>query len=264
MFKYAALTHAGNVRSHNEDIVACDPERGLWLVADGMGGHAAGEVASQIAKTTILERFAQSGSLFDAIQTAHRAIVDSAQEHTERSGMGSTVIALLVDGSTAEIAWVGDSRAYLWRKGHLSQVSKDHSYLEELIDSGQLDRKAAQNHPKRNVITQVLGFGNPEPSAASVVLREGDWILLCSDGLSDELTDERIGGVLRASTSVQEAASSLLEKVQRQRGKDNVSIIVVEPIETRTLPWSNPRTLWAAGALALIAAAAALAWLSLA
>jgi protein phosphatase len=263
MSKYAALTHAGNVRSHNEDIVACDPERGLWLVADGMGGHAAGEVASEIAKTTILERFSQSGSLFDAIQTAHRAIVNSAQQNSERSGMGSTVIALLVDEHTAEIAWVGDSRAYLWRKGQLSQVSKDHSYLEELIDSGQLDREAAHNHPKRNVITQVLGFGNPEPSAASVVLREGDWILLCSDGLSDELTDDRIAAVLSASGTVQEAASSLLEKVQRQRGKDNVSIIVVEPIEALPQERLRSRSLWIGAALALVGVLALAAWITI-
>jgi serine/threonine protein phosphatase PrpC len=230
MLRHSAVTHAGNKLDHNEDALGCDLNSNLLLVADGMGGHACGEVASEIASITIPEHFARTGSLVDSIVAAHRAILVAVEKDESYAGMGSTVVALCVRDQTAEVAWVGDSRAYLWRDGKLTPISKDHSVLEEMVDAGQLTRAQAQNHPQRNVITQVLGVENPVPSQRSVAILPKDWILLCSDGLTDEMDDAAITKVLRSCQSVAVAADTLLQRTLELRAKDNISVIVAEPI----------------------------------
>ncbi|MEM1432644.1 MAG: protein phosphatase 2C domain-containing protein [Pseudomonadota bacterium] len=258
MTRYAALTDPGNQLTHNEDAVASDVQRGLWMVADGMGGHAAGEVASEIATTTILERYSENGSLLDAIRSAHQAIVSASSTNPERQGMGSTIVALAVSNEHATIAWVGDSRAYLWRKAQLTQLSRDHSVLQELIDAGRVSEKSAREHPKRNMITQVLGHGNPQTAREQLALDPGDWLLLCSDGLTDVLNDEQIARVLKDNRDPERGAQALIDAVRSQKPRDNVSVVLVEPL-------ARPSRLgvgfWKGWMMLALAAAFAGAWL---
>lgn len=244
MLNHVALTHPGNVRTVNEDTVACDPSRGLWLVADGMGGHAAGDVASQLVAETMLQEFALENTMDTAIQRAHAAVAKQAQVSQQAEGMGSTLVALCVRDNTADIAWVGDSRAYLWRHKNLTQLSKDHSLVQELIDSGELSPEAAAYHPQSNVITQVLGIGDPEPSHKQFSLQSKDWLVLCSDGLWGELSDELLARTLRRSKTIQAAADSLIDQVRNGPGKDNVAVIIIENSNSRQTSslWKRPST----------------------
>jgi len=229
MTRYSLQTDPGAKYDENEDTVGCDESLNLWLVADGMGGHAAGEVASRIAKDTFIEQM-QSG--VDAVQStlnAHTAIASSAEAHQAQHGMGSTLVAMQIADQHAHVVWVGDSRCYLWRDGALSVATHDHSYVQLLIDQGHITDEAARDHPKRNMVTQVLGLGEPEPETRSVPLQTGDWLVLCSDGLNDELTDAEIASELMAADGdVEKAAGLLIQRALHHGGRDNVSVVAVE------------------------------------
>jgi protein phosphatase len=223
---FAGETHPGRVRSDNEDAMGWNPEHGLYLVADGMGGHASGEVASAIVRDTLLAA-SGDGDLRGSICNAHRAVVGAAEGDETRSGMGSTVVAVRITGTLAVVAWVGDSRAYLWRRNTLSRLTRDHSFVELLRERDDMSETQLRNHPNRNVVTQTLGLGDPNPSAVEIALRQDDRILLCSDGLNDELTDDEIAQVMRSHEAVADAARELVKEALDHGGRDNVNVIVL-------------------------------------
>lgn len=228
--RYAAETNPGVVRDHNEDIFFADADMNLWFVADGMGGHQGGEVASEIARSTISESVKSGISLSDAIQKTHREIIAAGEKGAGFPGMGCTVVALQVDGQNYSVEWVGDSRAYLWDGDHLRRISRDHSFVQQLIDQGQISKKEAIAHPKKNLVTQALGVVDLESVVVDRITGEfhrDDQILLCSDGLTDEVPDDQIENILKESTSEQDAVENLLEAALNHGGSDNITIVYV-------------------------------------
>lgn len=263
--RFAGRTHPGRRAGENEDSIGWDPAAGLWFVADGMGGHARGDVASRIVKETLLA-FPQDQPLRAALLKAHAAVAAAGPAHHAEGNMGSTAVAVRVGAVECQIAWVGDSRAYLWRAGKLNPLTRDHSYLEELRRQGQLSETQMHGHPNRNLVTQTLGIGVPEPSVDSLSLRAGDWILLCTDGLNDELSNADIAAVLERSVSPEAAAEALVQAALAHGGRDNVSAIVLEPdaqTAKRSLLTFMPSGAWAPvilGVAAAIILAAILGW----
>jgi protein phosphatase len=162
------------------------------------------------------------------VQHAHAAVTREAAANADQRGMGTTLVAVRVVGDLCSIVWVGDSRAYLMRRGVLRAISRDHSFVESLRDRGGLTEAQIQNHPNRNIVTQTLGMGSPVPSSAEQPLRDGDRILLCSDGLNDELTDREIADVLSAHPAPDQAADALVTAALDRGGRDNVTVIVIE------------------------------------
>lgn len=226
---YGAGTDVGNVRDHNEDCYLAEPLLGLWLVADGMGGHACGEVASDIVVRTIREAVGNGDDLTDAIQRAHEAILESVKKGIGKPGMGSTVVAIHVRGNNYKLAWVGDSRAYLWN-GALKQISKDHSLVQMLVDTGNITEKEAMSHPQKNIIYQNLGA--QDTGVVNTGVLEGKFyknqkIILCSDGLSDEIPRSEISEVLGAGGTDQQITDNLISKVLEAVAEDNVTVMVV-------------------------------------
>ncbi|MGR9117051.1 MAG: PP2C family protein-serine/threonine phosphatase, partial [Gammaproteobacteria bacterium] len=150
------LSHPGKVRDNNEDSFLMLPELGVWAVADGMGGHNCGEVASAVGLTVLQRSLVAGESLVDSVQSAHQAIKTLAEQDPEKSGMGTTLVAVQANPAGFRVAWVGDSRAYLWRN-ELKQLTRDHSYLQMLLDQGLIDEESTRTHPYKNVILQALG-----------------------------------------------------------------------------------------------------------
>jgi len=230
---FAADTHQGRVYDHNEDALAFAPERGAYVVADGMGGHASGEVASRIAADAALAAMGRA-ELSAALIAAHRAVTDAASADSSRNGMGSTIVAAELTGGRARIGWVGDSRGYLWRKGllwrkdSLLRLTRDHSLMNLLLDRAEVDEADITRHPQRHVITQTLGHGDPQPSVVETRVRAGDRLLLCSDGLTDELADSDIAAVLRQRSDLRTTVASLIERALSKGGRDNISVVLIE------------------------------------
>jgi len=227
MIRSAASTNVGRVHNLNEDSLGADPQRGVWLVADGMGGHAAGEVASRVARDTLLAEIAAGRGLQDATLAAHAAVVLEAASNDAQKGMGTTSVALRIRDAQCEMVWVGDSRGYLFRAGELTQLTKDHSFMQMLIDGQHLTVEQARTHPKRNVVTQVLGYGDPAPDSITCPLQQGDVLMLCSDGLYDELPDSEIGDIMRAETDLQICVDQLVNTACEKGGRDNISTVLV-------------------------------------
>jgi protein phosphatase len=236
---FALDTHTGLVRELNEDSYLALPKYGLWVVADGMGGHEAGEVASGIAIREIAHSIEQGLPLAKAIETAHRAIQTAALQGEGAANMGSTVVAAKLDGLCYEIAWVGDSRAYLWN-GELRQLTTDHSYVQLLLNAGLITESEIPRHPSRNIITQALGTGgedkvNIKIDFVSGKLNENDTLLLCSDGLSGEVTDDCIATILSETTGNQARVDRLITAALDAGGRDNVTVIVLTPKQEKIL-----------------------------
>jgi len=227
--EFAARTDPGHRAGENEDAIGCDAARQLYFVADGMGGHAAGGVASSIIKDTLLKPDVATGltGLKELVLAAHAAVVSAADANPEYHGMGSTLVCAHIADSVCSVAWVGDSRGYLWRRKTLRRLTRDHSFAEILSSEQGLSLAEIRAHPARHVVTQTLGLGTPEPSLSETPLRGGDWVLLCSDGLTEELTDPAIGAVLAAAGSVEEAADGLIAAALGSGGHDNVSVVLV-------------------------------------
>jgi len=237
---FGHATHTGCTRTSNQDNYACDPARGVWLVADGMGGHQSGELASAIALQAAVEALRAGYALADAIQIAHDAVL--AGQDLDSAGMGSTIVALRVEGGHYEIAWVGDSRAYLY-DGELRQLTRDHSVVQELIAAGALDPEQAATHPGRNIITQALGAGEPGSLKVSTVRGEigaADRFLLCSDGLHGEIADSVIAEILAGETEPQRAVDRMIAAALEAGGSDNVTAILVEPATAAPLETETP------------------------
>jgi len=239
--KWNAVTHPGLKRNNNEDCFVSSPETGLWLVADGMGGHEAGEVASAIVCDTLntLSHQSSSFSLSAAIQITHQKILDAAENGIGAIGMGSTVVALLSHKKNYQVAWVGDSRAYLWTSsptgGELSRLTRDHSYVQMLLASGSITASEVESHPEKHVITQCLGIQEIPIISVDVThqqWQQNQWVILCSDGLSDELSDEEIAEILTANTNSLDATNTLLDAALQHGGRDNITLQIIEsPIQ---------------------------------
>jgi serine/threonine protein phosphatase PrpC len=229
---YGAASHPGRVRKLNEDSFLTLPELGLWAVADGMGGHEAGEVASAIAIQEIARCCKASMTLAEAVNAAHQTILNSAAEGGMGSeGMGSTLVAVKIEGNEYQIVWVGDSRAYLWSHT-LVRLTKDHSYVQLLLEAGLIDESQVAGHPFSNVICQALGMHGAyheeiRPGFASGTLGPQDVLLLCSDGLTGELSDQEIAAILAEPTSLQARADRLLETALAAGGNDNITVLLL-------------------------------------
>jgi protein phosphatase len=231
MIEFGHLSHVGLRRELNEDTYYGDAELGLWLVADGMGGHDSGEVASALARDAIVREVRAGKPLAEAILRANEEIIRQSKRRNESMPMGTTVVAVRVAANHRfELAWVGDSRAYLWN-GKLQQVSSDHSYVQELIDQGQLTPEQARSHPYRNVVTKALGVTEPDKLSVETVageLRPGMAILLCSDGLTEEVDDGMIAkAIAQKDVSAQECVDHLIAAALDGGGSDNVTAVLL-------------------------------------
>ncbi len=230
MTQFAASTHPGLKRNHNEDCYEANPDLGLWLVADGVGGHAHGEVASGIVRDTVRNGLKAGQSLTEAIGKSHAAVLAEIRSRDEASNMGSTVVALKLDGNDYEIAWVGDSRAYAFDGNKLRQLTRDHNPVSEMQLRGILTPEQAAIHPERHVLSQSLGVSDEvtaEPDSVSGSLKPGEQIILCSDGLSDELTDHGIAEIMGRETSPQTQVDALINGALNAGGSDNVTVVIV-------------------------------------
>ncbi|MDC7824409.1 protein phosphatase 2C domain-containing protein [Pseudomonas sp. BLCC-B13] len=225
---FAAQSVAGRVRGHNEDAVLCLPELGLWAVADGMGGHECGEVASALALDTLRQSVVAGSGLESSIHAAHQAILAAVQEEGGRR-MGSTVVAVRFVDADYEVAWIGDSRAYRISLDGIERLTRDHSWVQAMIDAGELSLAEARQHPRRNIVTQCLGQGEQALEVGRVQgsLAPGELLLLCSDGLTGELTDEQIQEVCAGAATLDELVDELIGLANRLGGKDNISCIVL-------------------------------------
>ena len=227
---WGARSDVGLVRSHNEDSFLIRTP--CFAVCDGMGGHAAGEVASSIAVETIGEKApatADDTLLGAAIEAANLAVIKGAEEGRGKPGMGCTASAALIEGNRMAIAHVGDSRIYLLHAGTLVRVTRDHSYVEELVDAGQITADEARVHPSRSIITRALG-SDPDMYADhfSIEVANGDRVIICSDGLSSMIPDSEIESLAVSSATPQQAADNLVSAALTAGGADNVTVIVVD------------------------------------
>lgn len=231
------LTDEGLVRKHNEDTIACETGSGLVIVADGMGGHNAGEVASKIAVNNITESLSARADgkphsaymVRKAITQANSAIYQHAKEHPACSGMGTTVVAALFQQQSVILANVGDSRIYRFRQGALKQLTTDHSFIQEMIDNGYMTEEDALESNNRNLITRALGIeADVEVDIAEYKIKQDDIYLLCSDGLSDLVEEQSIFSVLvKARNDMERGCKDLVALANENGGHDNISVILV-------------------------------------
>ena len=246
--RWGAATDPGRIRPENEDNVLAEPN--VFAVADGMGGHRAGEVASALAVDLLRSRLSAAGAglaeVMAAIAEANADIYRAAIGNPDQQGMGTTVTALVVisepdtdtsadDGAPHEqlaLVNVGDSRTYLLRHGRLRRITVDHSYVQELVATGHITDDEARNHPRRNIVTRALGIDpTVRVDAWTLPLVRGDRFLLCSDGLVDEVRDDDIVEVVRTVSDPQAAADELVAMANRQGGRDNITVVVVDVVE---------------------------------
>ena len=235
------LTDVGRRRETNEDEFLVEPALDLYVVADGMGGHAAGEVASRLAVEALRESLSApqedrgghgpaAVSLQQAVHHANLRICDSVNSHAERRGMGTTVVALLVRDETAIIGHVGDSRAYLLREGTLRRLTSDHSWVNEQLLSGVISADQARSHPLRNVVTRALG-GKADLQVEMQVhkIQTGDLLMLCSDGLTTMLADDELAKVVQqAGDDLPKAAKALVAAANGRGGEDNITVLLLK------------------------------------
>jgi PPM family protein phosphatase len=235
-FAWGAATDTGRVRQANEDSVLTVD--GLFAVADGMGGHKAGEVASLLAVETLRDEFTAAGTdvLVSAVQQANRALVERSADDAELTGMGTTLCAMaLVDADGRDaiaVVNVGDSRLYLMSEGELTQVTEDHSLVATLERQGRLSRAEAAVHPQRNILTRALGIdANVMVDSWEILPVIGDRYLICSDGLFNEVDDNRLAATLRRLADPDEAAKELVRLANEAGGRDNITCVVVDVID---------------------------------
>lgn len=233
MLTIAGKSHIGR-RSGNEDRFVADSHWGLAIVADGMGGPAAGEVAANIATTIITDRLDLGYSLREAIVEANREVRAAAEDGRGKRGMGTTVVAAHFHERDFELAWIGDSRAYLWN-GELHQLSRDHSKVEQLLASGDITLEEAASHPERNLISRALGLGELEldniPLESATLFRD-EILILCSDGLIDAVIGPDIARLVASVETTDNAKAlttlvdSLIESALANGGRDNITVVV--------------------------------------
>lgn len=248
--KAFGLSDVGRQRQHNEDSFLVEKSANLYLVADGMGGHAAGEIASRIAIDTISEFILHTAEedgtwphgyddqlkrstnrLMAALKIANGRVLEAMRKDSRLRGMGTTVVASLVDGNTASFAHVGDSRAYLIRDSQMARITNDHSWVFEQVQAGMLTEEEAERHPLRNVITRALGGATTVvPDASEVECKSGDVFLLCSDGLTGMVGDDEILRVVMEHDDIEEACQCLIDRANERGGYDNVTAVLVKTV----------------------------------
>ncbi len=249
-FSHAGASDVGRKRTHNEDAFLLLPEESLYCVADGMGGHASGEVASKIAVEEMAEFFRMTGRDEDAtwpfkldpkrsydenrlvtgVKLANLRIHERARTDEKLHGMGTTIVAAAIprEGNAALVGHVGDSRAYLFRRGELVQLTTDQTLVHEMIAAGSLTPEQARVHPQRNMITQALGCPTPiVPVLGKAPLRRGDRLLICSDGLHGEVEDGRLKEILAQAYSPRRTLELMLEEALRNGGRDNITALLL-------------------------------------
>ncbi|WP_430591839.1 Stp1/IreP family PP2C-type Ser/Thr phosphatase [Humidisolicoccus flavus] len=231
----AAVSHVGRVRSDNQDSGYAGTQ--FYAVADGMGGHAGGDVASAITIRRLRDSDREydgiedaRSSLVRAVKAANTALQDAMREHPELQGMGTTFSGLVRVGDQAVIAHVGDSRIYRFRGGRISQVTTDHTFVQKLVEAGRITREEAEHHPRRNVVMRILGNVETNPEIDSMVepIREGDRWILCSDGLSSYVPEERIESILAAGRDARATTQRLLQEALSAGAPDNVTIVMMD------------------------------------
>lgn len=245
----ASVSDVGRVRRENQDAVLVEDELGLWLVADGMGGHAGGARASAIARNTVKDRIGKGRNLTEAVMAAHHAIRAEQRDCPEYNDMGTTIVALVEAAGRYEVCWVGDSRAYRYspQSNRLELLTRDHNVAGVLVASGALSPDEATRHPQRHVLTDCLGLAGEEAPRIDVIEHEwrpGDMILLCSDGLSGELGDGEMERILRSAEALdaQSLVDTLLQGALAAGAHDNVSAVVVAAPESAAS--QRPRWKW--------------------
>lgn len=240
---FALKTHAGQVRPLNEDAIGADPSCGLFALADGLGGYNAGEVASVMAISSTLERlagaldasrgaeerFTPEEALYDTITDINVSIYNAALNSAAFEGMATTLVVTWFLGDRLWVAHTGDSRVYRYRGDHLEQLTRDHSFSQELLDAGMVTEEEARILPAKNLVTRALGASPEiEPEVQEVEVELGDVILLCSDGLTEMVGSYEIAGLLAASgADLQESARRLVDLANEAGGRDNISVVVV-------------------------------------
>lgn len=242
VLRAGALTDRGRVRDHNEDAFAVVPEQSLYIVADGMGGHQAGETASKAVVTVLPKMIEQrraaagkrdaaslSRTVRDAIAELSRLLRQQSAEQTGLAGMGSTVVLACIPDDTAVIAHLGDSRAYLFRRGKLKQLTNDHSLVGILLRQGEITPAEARVHPARSRISRYVGMqGEAQPEARTLKLLRGDRLLLCSDGLTGMVEDEAIASLLAGAHDPEAACAALVNAANKGGGKDNITVLILD------------------------------------
>ena len=236
--KFTGFSDPGLIRSNNQDAFYIDPEGRFFIVADGMGGHAGGEEASRIASLEIqkylLSNWDSSKSSDELLQSAlwqaNEAILQDQQEHSERADMGTTVVTVVFrPGESPHVAHVGDSRLYRWRSSLLELITEDHTWVARALKMGDINIEEARNHPFRHVLSRCLGRDDlNEVNVQPLDVKSGDRLLLCSDGLTEELADEKIAYYLQENTALEKIALSLIEGAKEQGGHDNITVAIVE------------------------------------
>lgn len=232
----AAFTSTGRVRNHNEDAYGYRPERGIFVVCDGMGGAAGGEVASRITVDTLLDQLGAEDAgipdrdlLHRAISEANRTVLEQAENNAGLYGMGTTLVALLLHPGEAVIAHAGDSRCYLFREGRLSRCTHDHSLVDEQMRLGAMTQEEAERSPFRSVITRAIGT---QQTVAEEVLEmpveSGDLFLLCTDGLTREISEHDIEHLIQSTPELEDAARLLVEAASEAGGRDNITCLLVQ------------------------------------
>ncbi len=237
-------TDIGRVRERNEDSFLVDPP--LYAIADGMGGHRGGAVASELALEKV-EELARSGkaTLTDMVRSANRAVFERSMSDRSVTGMGTTLTAVQVDDSGAHLVHVGDSRAYLLRAGAFRQLTDDHTLVNRMVSAGEITREEADVHPHRNVLTRVVGTEpDVDVDEDDIPVMDGDRILICSDGLTNMVAEDQIQAILEATPTPQETADRLIKAANRAGGIDNTTVVVLAILEGEdeaTSPQGNSR-----------------------
>ena len=230
-----ALSDVGCVRERNEDALHINPELGLAILADGMGGHRSGDVASQLAVETIVETISglehaedSNARLESCLRSANRAVYDASRKHTDHFGMGTTVVTALIADVTAHVAHVGDSRLYLFAKAELKQITEDHTYRAQMSRYGHNPAELSENNAIGKMLVRAIGI-EPEVEIDhyEVSVQPGDCLLLCSDGLTDVLCDAEISDILQKKERLKAAAEQLIQQANKKGGPDNISVILI-------------------------------------
>lgn len=226
-------THLG-LRDNNEDFFLIDLDQGLFIVADGMGGHNAGEIASSLAANTVREYIGAVGhenpeiNIKYAVQAANEKVFMNSKRSTSREGMGTTLTVLWIVGSKAYVAHVGDSRAYVVRGGLIDRVTSDHSLVQEMVENGGLSENEARRHPQRNILTRAIGIqSEAEVDVDEFTLNANDILLLCSDGLNGVLNDSEILEIINSGDTVEQTSAQLVDAAVKKGGHDNITAIIV-------------------------------------
>lgn len=253
IIEFGAKSDVGQIRKNNEDNFIIDEKSGLFVVCDGMGGHSSGEVASKLAVDVVSKNFAQSlqkqqnadstqvmfgetnpkisetaNRLVSSIRLANQVIFESSKNQPQNQGMGTTIVAVAATAGTHIVSWVGDSRVYMARNGHLQQMTVDHSLVQEQVNKGLITGSQAETSEYKNILTRALGAAESvEVDTIELTAEDDDYLLLCSDGLTRMLTDEQLMAVIKKFEKPQDICDALIAQANQAGGRDNVTAVVV-------------------------------------